>query len=325
MNESRLAGKVGAFAVISLVLLAALLLSFSKGLHWFAHTYPLLLRATTVAGLKSGSLVMLSGVQIGTVAGADVAPDGRGVIIRLKVSQKYSIHSDARFVIEQMGFLGDQYIAIYPRENKGPLLQPSAVVTCEEPFNIQEVVRSTTGLIQRVDLTVSLLNDAIERLDRTVLSENTLTNLQFALDDFRTVSDQTLALANRINRLVQTNSAPVSAVVSNLVRSSASIDQLAIEVRQVVEANRGEVAALLKNLDSAGQRLDGLAQGLEAGQGLAGAMLTNEELKTNVLNTAAALASLTSNLNYFGIFYRPKHFKRPSTEQRPFVAPKYQP
>src|SRR5437867_5564568 len=112
MNEKRVASKVGFFVVLAVLVSVGLLLTFTKGSSLFIPTYELRLKAQTVAGLRKGAAVLLSGVVIGNVEDADVAPGGRGVLIRVKIKDKYRIHSDARFVIEQIGFLGDQYVAI---------------------------------------------------------------------------------------------------------------------------------------------------------------------------------------------------------------------
>src|SRR5207253_4043082 len=122
MNETRFALRVGLFVALGLILAGGLLLVFSKGLNLFTPTYELRLRSGTVGGLKNRAAVLLNGVAVGNVVGTEVAPDGRGVIILGRINKKYDIHKDARFAIEQIGFLGDQYIAIYQQESKGPIL-----------------------------------------------------------------------------------------------------------------------------------------------------------------------------------------------------------
>src|SRR5438093_981984 len=114
MNESRLATKVGLFVALGLVLLVLLLMSFSKGLTILTKSYELNLRAPQVGGLKDRAAVLMSGITVGNVVEANIPPDGQGVIIKLKIQEKYKIHADARFRIDQIGFLGDQYVAIYP-------------------------------------------------------------------------------------------------------------------------------------------------------------------------------------------------------------------
>src|SRR6266511_2009927 len=133
MNEKRLEIKVGAFAVVALVVLAAILLVFSKGEGWFASTYTLRLRADNVGGLKARSAVLISGVAVGSVAGTELSPEGKGVTIFLRIHKRYQVHRDARFVVEQVGLLGDQYVVIYPTENKAPLLKDGDEVECAAP------------------------------------------------------------------------------------------------------------------------------------------------------------------------------------------------
>jgi len=53
MSKSRLEWKVGLFVFIGLVLLAALLLEFSKGLTFFRPTYDIYLRAAGASTFKN--------------------------------------------------------------------------------------------------------------------------------------------------------------------------------------------------------------------------------------------------------------------------------
>ncbi len=119
MEQKRLETKVGLFVFIGLVLLAVLLIQFSKGTSVFHGTYELRLHASNVGGLKPRAAVLLAGVQIGSVSDIQLADDGKSVTIFLKIYKKYKIYSDSRFVIEQSGFLGDQYVSVDFGEQQG--------------------------------------------------------------------------------------------------------------------------------------------------------------------------------------------------------------
>jgi len=119
MSKSRLEWKVGVFVFIGLVLLAVLMLGFSKGLTFFGPTYDIYLRSANVGGLKTRAGVLMSGVQVGTVSDIKLAPSGTNVTITLRILSTYVIYHDARFTIEQSGFLGDQYVGIVPTKNEG--------------------------------------------------------------------------------------------------------------------------------------------------------------------------------------------------------------
>ena len=170
METKRLEWKVGLFVFIGLIVLAVLLIQFSKGASLFRRTYQLQLHAGNVGGLKLRSGVLLAGVQVGLVSDIKLAKDGKSVTILLKIYEGNPIYSDARFAIESANFLGDQYVAVIPTLNQGPELTNNAVIECEAPFNIQEVARSASGFITRIDETAQRLNDAIADVRKLVLN-----------------------------------------------------------------------------------------------------------------------------------------------------------
>ena len=98
MNKTtRMEWKVGLFVLIGLVLVAALMLNFSKGITLFQSTYKLHLIMTTVSGLKPHADVMMSGVQVGNVSIPSVAPDGTQSTITVQIFSKYQIPHEREF------------------------------------------------------------------------------------------------------------------------------------------------------------------------------------------------------------------------------------
>ena len=61
---------------------------------------------------------------------------------------------------------------------------------CQEPFNLQEVARSASGFIQRIDETAKKLDASVSDLQRVVLNEQTLTNFSIAINNMRAFSEQ---------------------------------------------------------------------------------------------------------------------------------------
>lgn len=310
MNESRRAVKVGLFVFLGLILVLLLMVSFSKGWNILTPTYDLSLKAKSVGGLKGRAAVLLSGVPVGNVVSSDVDPEGKGVRIKLAVQAKYQIRSDARFVIDQFGFLGDQFVAVFPQSTTAPVLKPGSVVTCEEPLNLQEVTRSATGLIGRMDETVKLLNTALARVDRTVLHEETLTNITATVSNFRIVSGKAVTMVDGVNRLVDTNSPAISISVSNMVRFSQELNHIAFELQQTFSTNRVELTSVIKNLDSTTRVLDRLIKDVELGKGVAGSLIKDEQFRAHLGNILENLDEATSNISKYGLLYRPK---RPKT------------
>jgi phospholipid/cholesterol/gamma-HCH transport system substrate-binding protein len=302
MDKSRLEIKVGLFVLIGLVLLAIVLIQFSKGTSLFHGTYQLRLHAVNVGGLKQRAGVLLAGVEVGSVSDIKLADDGKSVTILLSIYKNFTIYSDARFVIEQAGFLGDQYVSVIPTKNLGDVLTNNASVECQEPFNLQEVARSTAGFVQRIDETAKKLDDAVSDLQRVVLNGQTLTNFSIAINNTRTFSEQALGTVNDINTLVATNAVQISLAVSNAVFFSQELTSLAGSANSLLATNGAEISVAVQNVKSSTEELKQLMDGLQSGQGLAGTLLQNGQLGTNVQTIANNLAITSSNLNRLGLW-----------------------
>ena len=303
MDKSRLEIKVGLFVFIGLVLLAAMLIQFSKGASLFRGTYELRLHASNVGGLKQRAGVLLAGVQVGTVSDIRLADDGRTVTILLRIYNQDKIYHDARFVIEQSGFLGDQYVSVIPTTNSLPFLADGADVVCQEPFNLQEVARSTSGFIKRIDDTARKLDDSVTDLRRVVLNEQTLTNISVAVGNLRTFSEQAMGAVSNLNTLVATNGAQIQSAVSNFVCFSQELIGLAGSAQTLLVTNGTDITTAVKNIESSTEVLKSLVNDIQSGKGLAGTVFQNEQLSTNVQAIANNLAVASSNLNRLGLWH----------------------
>jgi phospholipid/cholesterol/gamma-HCH transport system substrate-binding protein len=302
MEKSRLELKVGLFVCLGLGLLALLLVQFSKGTSLFRGTYTVKLHTENVGGLKQRSGVLLSGVQVGGVEKIVLAPDGKSVTVSLKIYKDAPIYNDARFVIEQAGFLGDQFVSIIPTLNQGAKLTDGAEVNCAVPFNLQEVARDAAGFIKRIDETAKKLDASVADLQARVLNGETLANFGTAITNMRLFTEQALDAVHTINLIVATNSAQVSTAVSNAVLFSADLTRLSETAQAILNTNGVNIAAATKNIEATTVTFKQLAADLQAGKGLAGTVLQNQVLAANFQNIAENLSVTTSNLNRQGLW-----------------------
>jgi phospholipid/cholesterol/gamma-HCH transport system substrate-binding protein len=325
MDKRRLEIKVGLFVFIALVILGVVLLQFSKGTSWFRPNYNLYLTARNVGGLKVRATVLMAGVQVGTVSDIRLNPSGTNVTITLRIYRAYVVRKDARFLIEQSGFLGDQFVAVMPTLNEGPVFEPEEHAQAEPPFNMQEVARSAQGFIVRIDETARKLNDAIVDVRRLLLNEQTLTNLSVAADNMRLASDRALLAVDGVNTLIATNSPSIAVAVSNVVFFSRQINDFGDAFGSALATNSAEFTVAVKNVQSSTVVLKSLLDDVQSGKGLAGNVLRNDELAMNFQRIAGNLAITTSNLNRLGLWgilwsRKPAHAEPPG--QKSLEAPK---
>jgi phospholipid/cholesterol/gamma-HCH transport system substrate-binding protein len=259
-----------------------------------------------VGGIKKEASVLMAGVPVGSVTGAELSPEGTNVIVYLKILDRYRIHGDAVFTIDSMGFLGDQYVAIIPGRNEKPALKDGDEVICREPFNFQEVARSALGFIQRIDDTAKKLDSALTRVEQRVLNEETLTNLSATIGNFRLVSERALATVDKIDRLVQSNAPPIGVTASNLALFSHQLSDLATNLQDVLTTNKADLTGAVKNIESSTEMMKSLLSDLQAGKGLAGSLLKDEKLSVGVSQLVSNLTTLSSNLNRHGLLWKPR-------------------
>jgi phospholipid/cholesterol/gamma-HCH transport system substrate-binding protein len=317
--------KVGLFVLLGLVLLAVLLLQFNKGSSLFRSTYDIQMRATDVAGLKLNAGVLMSGVQVGRVAAITLGAGGSYVTVTLRIYKSYPIHSDARFLIEQSGFLGDQYVAIVPTTNQAKLFEDGQSAEAEPPFNLQEVARSAAGFVQRLDETAKKLDEMIVQVRRALLNEQTLTNLAVTVANLRVVSEKAVGSLDSLTALVETNTPAFFAASSNLVKFTEELNVFADNLNGLLRTNAPGMNATVRNVEASTESLKGFMNEINTGKGLAGGLVRNEDLAANVSRIAENLSVTTSNLNrlgLWGILWKKKEPHSQFAPIEPLRAPK---
>lgn len=325
MEKSRLEIKVGLFVLVGLVLLAVLMVQFSKGTSLFRGTYTLNLHASNIGGLKTKASVLLAGVPVGSVASVTLDPSGTNVTIGLQIYKDYTIYHDAQFAIQQAGFLGDQYVAIIPTTNALPVLKDGDNVYCLPPFNLQEVARGAAGFIQRIDATAKKLDESVADLRAHVLNPETLSVFSASITNLNRFTGQALDSVQNINAIIATNRAQVDTAVSNAVLFSTGLIRLSDQAQAVLATNSVNIGQATRDIADSTAILKQLAENLQAGHGLAGAVLQNSALSTNIDALAANLAITSSNLNrrgLWGILWAHDPPKPPATNApAPLLAP----
>jgi hypothetical protein len=112
--------------------------------------------------------------------------------------------------------------------------------------------------------------------------------------------------------------------VSNLIDFTVNLQVFGDDLRQVVSTNAPPISAAIKNIESSSEVLKALLDDVQAGKGLAGTLIKNEQLAADVAQIAYNLSITTSNLNrhgLWGILWKKKVPPPPRSEQ-PIHSPK---
>jgi len=302
MKRSHIQINVGIFLILGLALLAGLTILFSRSTPFYRDYYELRLRSGNVGGIVRGAKVFMRGVPVGYVGDIQLNEGGQSVTIQLQIESRYTLYSDARFMIEQAGFLGDQFVAIYPDEDQGYVLTNQAEVVARDPFNLQEAVAVATATISKIDQAATNLNAALTDVRRLVLTEDKLANVGAALDRMNGLMIEAEEAMNGLKLIVTNNADSVAAAVSNLNLFTSKLPPVADQVQSLIQSNEAGLSAALHNLETSSIALTNLMSDLEHGDGAAGKLLRDEQLAANLSSIASNLAITTSNLNVRGLW-----------------------
>ncbi|MED5453910.1 MAG: MlaD family protein [Verrucomicrobiota bacterium] len=295
--------KVGLFIAISLVIAVALILNFAKGISPLTKTYSLNLITKNVDGIVKNAVVMMAGVPIGKVTQINLNTDRSEVTMKIQIEEEYKIRKGSKFQIETAGFLGDKYIGIIPTtDNQSPELKDEDIVQCEESFDLMRVARSTSGVVNQLNSATSQITNIINRIDRKLLDEQTLTDLSSGLRNLREISENASKTIANVDRIITTNSAPIHLAIGNVVEFSEELKTAGGELRSIINTNRIVVNESVNNIKKTTESLNKLIGAAERGEGLAGKLFADEELAQNIVTLSSNLNEVSTKLNRQGLW-----------------------
>ncbi len=311
--------KVGLFIAISLVIAVALILNFAKGISPLTKTYSLNLITKNVDGIVKNAVVMMAGVPIGKVTQINLNTDRSEVTMKIQIEEEYKIRKGSKFQIETAGFLGDKYIGIIPTtDNQSPELKDEDIVQCEESFDLMRVARSTSGVVNQLNSATSQITNIINRIDRKLLDEETLTDLSSGLRNLREISENASKTIANVDRIITTNSAPIHLAIGNVVEFSEELKTAGGELRSIINTNRIVVNESVNNIKKTTESLNKLIESAERGEGLAGKLFADEELAQNIVTLSSNLNEVSTKLNrqgLWGVLWEDKKKKKEETEK----------
>ena len=256
---------------------AVMSIKFSESGFGLRNTYPLTLRTSNAGTIIRDSPVLMSGVKIGYVDSFDLTEDGREVLINVELYPEYRarVREGVTFRIKSTGFLGDQFIGVFPGETMGKELAEGSEHPCESPFDVEQVGQKVSGLIERVDGAVEKIDLLVGNVNTNLLSSNSVENITAAIAEFRVTSEKLNQVSTKVDGLITTNGPALTAGV-------AELSDFAKELRGAVQTNAPVFQASITNFNTSMANFSKFTDQLRE------AMATNAPaIHTSVTNFAA--------------------------------------
>ncbi len=321
MSSGRLELKVGLFVIVLLGLAAIMSIKFSKTGFGLGDTYSITLHAKNAGTVIKNSPVLMSGVKVGYVDEINLKKDENGTIfVELKVLlyEEFTnvIQEGAVFRIKSSGFLGDQYIGVFPGATVGKplseILGENDWLECKSPFDIEETGQSVSKLLKNVDVAVIAITNFVFKIDTELLKPETVTNLNETIANFRETS-QTVkkmftdnsasvsqgienfntgmtnfnAFSMQLREAMRTNAPAVHQSVTNFAAFTARLHGSVVELEQLISTNAPVVNKALKNIAAFSEKLDKTTAELQS---------TISNSRTNITKVIENITEATKNL-----------------------------
>jgi phospholipid/cholesterol/gamma-HCH transport system substrate-binding protein len=190
-KESSLEMKVGAFVVAGLLCLTVFVLAVSD-FAVFKKGWTCTAQFRFANGLKKNAPVRLAGVDAGRVNAISVRYDPAAHAARVSVEawidEGVRIPKDSRFVINQLGLLGEKYLEIMPGV-AAEFIMPGELVTGEDPLSMEETMKMVSTVGGKLEAALNGFNAGVLTKANTDALAVTLANVAVTMTHAAAISE----------------------------------------------------------------------------------------------------------------------------------------
>ncbi len=131
---------VGVFVLIGLVCIGYLTIKLGQ-MQWLGDNYyHVNARFESVAGLRTGAQVEISGVQVGQVAAIELDPVRQVAMVRLRILKDVELSDDVIASVKTSGLIGDKYIRLSPGGSDTLLADGDMIIETESALDVEELI-----------------------------------------------------------------------------------------------------------------------------------------------------------------------------------------
>jgi len=140
MKKYTMETTVGIFLVFGLICIGYMTMKLGHVSLMGDNAYSLFARFTTVTGLRTGSLVYISGIEVGRVEKLAMDQEKQKALVELRIRNDIKIHDDAIASIKTEGLIGDMHISIDPGGAGDPLKPGGTITETQPPVDVTELI-----------------------------------------------------------------------------------------------------------------------------------------------------------------------------------------
>jgi phospholipid/cholesterol/gamma-HCH transport system substrate-binding protein len=337
--------------VVALLLGMAGTFLIGREQRFWEHKLSYEIRFARLNGLRVGSIVSLTGVDIGSVDEVSF-PDDPGatyisVLVDISSHAAVRIREDSLERIRTIGLLGDKYVEISAGSPQSPTLPPGSIIPSADPIdyeallgeggdiitNIVEVTNSLKSVLASVERGEGLLGEIVTNREQGALTladlRKTVAHVEASSDSFERIMKDVEGGRGAFGVLLRHGN-ELERLLGNLNRASQQIGQLSQRLetaqralpRLVEDKEYGET--LLRDLRTTMQNVSELSEKINHGKGTVGALVNDPSLYYETKGLVSSTRSSWVYSVYRGVrgLFPPY---APSSPESAFPAPSVSP
>ncbi len=283
--------KVGLTVIISILILI-LGIIWGKEYRFVTDKYRITVLFEKVGGMVPGDPVTVNGVKEGKIL--DIGWHERQVLCTLKINNSVQLYDDAEFSVISAELLAGMKVEIFPGKSdkkinlsKQPFKGKYGGRIVDVGLVIGELSEDMSALTFRIDTTVSMVNDLLEK-------GNLQSDLKNALSNFNDISGQ-------LKDMFDTSSGKFKNAVANF-------DKVTEKINDLVNNNEQAVGSAVNNLNLISGRLDTISASIQMllkkvknKEGTLGKMVYDPTLYNNLTKTLLSIDSLAKAIKQDGL------------------------
>ena len=250
---------VGILVVFAILMAVVALVFVGRGQKWFAKRSPYKVVFSKVQGLKTGTPVTISGMEVGNVKSLRLDPQSK-VELMIEVLQRYqeNIRQDSQAAIA-MALIGAKTIEITVGSPEKPPLPPGSTIPSLESKEITDLLKEIDlkGYLKKIDEVLDNLKSITHKLDDPKGSLfRTLGNLEFVTSQIKNGQGSVGAILQDPKMHGEINAAIAQARrslsnVEEITRNAAQVSQNLPPLMGEVDRSVKEVPKLIEELRKA--------------------------------------------------------------------------
>lgn len=254
--------KVGAFTLLGVVLLVAIIALLSGVRPGSDRGYELSIGFPQAIGLTSGNDVCYAGVKIGRVE--SIEPSGMGVVAEVLVQDDIKIPKKSTVIVASNGVMGGKFINITPAEDAD---FNDCYAAGDFLYGLQEA--SMDDMMANLNTAVLKVQTLLDSMNKVLGDNETQQALKEVSLNMRNITANIDSLTATLSSMAETNQGDIRQMAQNLSHMTGSLAKTADSLEMLVTTfnGNGETGKNLRdaiaNLSKTSKRIDNMASILE--------------------------------------------------------------